>query len=379
MILQRSTILYTIVIFVSFLLLLITGGCSGGDSSNNFHKLLELIPAETTYTQYTMTLIDHASYFADKNISLTKPDGELMTIKELFEMKKDDEVGRYSMVGFDITGYGQYAMAGMINEKYIGYNYSCVDVEMEAGAPPNNMVAAVGRFNPQATKDALSNQGDWPQSIQERYTLEEYNGVTIHSWGNGQEIDLTTVLAPPHLDQIGRARPLAVTDEYLFYAPTTDLVRSMIDASQNKTKSLADLPEFSSIADALFEMNTYVAIIGDEQFANGEPDYTGTYLGPKLKKFITFASGLGEDEKGSYMILVVYHENSSDAKANVSILEQRIEETNSISTERPWREIFTDTDISVEGNTLKAKLYTEYTGIWNYWLYNWDPILLHEK
>jgi hypothetical protein len=209
--------------------------------------------------------------------------------------------------------------------------------------------------------------------------LEEYNGVTIHSWGNGQEIDLTTVLAPPHLDQIGRARPLAVTDEYLFYAPTIDLIRSMIDASQDQTKSLADLPEFSSIADALFEMNTYVAIIGDEQFTNGAPDYIGTYPGPKLKKFITFASGLGEDEKGSYMILVVYHENSSDAKTNVSLLEQRIKETDAISIGRPWREIFTDTDISVEGNTLLAKLYTEYTGIWNYWIYNWDPLILHEK
>ena len=79
------------------------------------------------------------------------------------------------------------------------------------------------------------------------------------------------------------------------------------------------------------------------------------------------------------MVLVIYHENSSDAKTNVFLLEQRIKETDSMSIGRPWREIFTDTDISVEGNTLLAKLYTEYTGIWNYWFYNWDPLLLHEK
>jgi hypothetical protein len=361
------------------ILLFVLGACSGGDSSNNFHKLMELIPAETTYTEYTMTLFNHASYIEDKNLSLMKTNGELMTIREFFEMISDDQVGRYTQYGFDITGWGRYALeAGIINDKHVGYNYSCVDSEMEAGAPPSNIVAATGRFNPQATKDALSNQEDWLPSIKERYTLEEYDGVTIHNWGNSQEIDLTAVLTPPHLDQIGRAKLLAVTDEYLYYTPTMDLMKLMIDASQDNTESLADLPEFSSIADALFEMNTYAAIIGDEHLANGDPNYVGTYPEPKLKKFITFASGLGEDENGSYMILVIYHENSNDAEANIPLLEQRIANTYLPNSGQLIQKLFTDIDISVEGKVLKAKLYTTGIGAWSSWVYERAPLLLHE-
>lgn len=362
------------------ILLFVLGACSGGDSSNNFHKLMELIPAETAYTEYTMTIFNHGSYIQDKNLSLAKPNGELMTMREFFEMIGDDQIGRYTQYGFDITGWGRYALeVGLVGDKHVGYNYSCVDAEMEAGAPPYNIVAAVGRFDPQVTKDALSNQEDWMPSTQEKYGIEEYRGVTIHSWGNGLEPDLTARLTPPHLDYIGRAKPLAVTEEYLFHTPTMDLMRLMIDASQDKTKSLADLPEFSSVADALFEMNAYVAIIGDEQLVNGDPDYEGTYPGPRLKKFITFASGLGEDENGSYMILVIYHENSNDAKVNVSLLEQRIANTYLPNSGQLIQKLFTDIDISVEGKVLKAKLYTTHIGGWASWVYEKAPLLLHEE
>jgi hypothetical protein len=172
-------------IFLALVVILfIPVGCSKEDSSNNFHKLLGLIPSDSYYAEYPMTLFNHASYIEDKNISFVKPNGELMTMRELFEVIGDDQVGRYTQYGFDITGWGRYALeAGLINDKRVGYNFSCVDVEIEVGAPPYNIVAAVGRFNPQATKYALSNQEDWMPSTQERYMIEEYNDVTIHSWG----------------------------------------------------------------------------------------------------------------------------------------------------------------------------------------------------
>jgi hypothetical protein len=182
---------------------------------------------------------------------------------------------------------------------------------------------------------------------------------------------------PPHVDNLGRARPLAVTENRLFYAPGLSIMKLMIDASQDKTESLADLPEFASIAKKLSEMNTYAALIGDEEYAVGEPMFEGTYSGPKLKRFVTFGSGIGEDEKGIYMALVIYHRNHENAEANVSLLEQRISGTDSVYAEKPWKEVFTDVDIRVEGYMLVAKLYTELAGIWIGWVYANDPLLLH--
>jgi hypothetical protein len=191
-------------------------------------------------------------------------------------------------------------------------------------------------------------------------------------------MNMNTRLVPPHVDALGRARPLAVTETRLFYAPSLEIMKLMIEASQDKTESLADLPEFASIAKKLSEMNAYAAVIGDEECAIGDIMFEGTYSGPKLKRFVTFGSGIGEDERGFYMALVIYHHSRENAEANVSLLEQRIADTDSVYAEKPWREVFYDIDIHVEGNILVAKLYTEVTSIWVGWVYDQDSLLVHE-
>jgi hypothetical protein len=178
---------------------------------------------------------------------------------------------------------------------------------------------------------------------------------------------------------IGRAMPLAVTDKYLFYAPSLEMIKLMIDASQGETESLADLPEFAAIADGLSKLNAYTALIGLESLANGNPELIETYSGPRLKKFVTFGSGLGRDSKGIYTALVLYHESADDAESNISLLEQRIAGTISILGGTPWSEIITDTEIKVEGQVLLAKLYTDSLVLWGSLVYGRDILLLHEQ
>jgi hypothetical protein len=133
------------------------------------------------------------------------------------------------------------------------------------------------------------------------------------------------------------------------------------------------------IADELSEFHVYSAMIGIESMANGNPEYEGTYPGPRMKKFVTFGMTSGEDENGTYVVLVVYHENPDDARSNIPLLEQRIKSTNSEMYEIPWHELITDTDIHAEGNLLVAKLYTKYIGIWETWIHVQEPLLLHES
>ncbi len=353
-------------------------GCSG-TNSNTFNKLLKLVPAQAKDAESPITLIDYASYREDNDISLTATGGQPITLDEYLDRILQDPVGT-RLGGADITGLGRYAFTYNVNlEKYLGYNFTNIDAEIQAGDPPGNVVAAIGRFNPQKALTGLSHQDEWPSWVKDAYTTEEYYGITVHSWGDGFRMDLTAPLVPPHLDNLGRARPLALTDNYLFYAPSVSMIQLMIDSSQDKADSLADVPEYASIANGLSDMNAYIAMIGDESLANGDPEYLGVYTGPRLKKFTTFGTGLGRDKNGIYMALVLFHENPDDAASNISLLEQRLNSTSSIFTNKPWSEMITSTKINVEGNVLLAKLYAENVTLWAGWLYSNDTLLLHEQ
>jgi hypothetical protein len=325
-----------------------------------------------------MKLVDFASYREDNDVSLTTSGNRPMTFGEYLDIILDDEVGK-RLMGSDIIGYGRYALTwGGSLEKYLGYNFTDVDAEIEFGFPPHNSVAAIGRFDPSETGNALSHQEDWPAWVKEAYVAEEYKGVTIHSWGDGLETHLDSTLVPPHVDLLGRARPLSVTDKYLFYAASVPEIQAMIGASQDKQDSLADLPYYASVANKLSGLHVYQAMIGDEFYINGDLQYEGIYPGPRLKNFMTFGMGLGRDEKGVFTAVVLYHENADNAEANVSLLQERIQSTSSTEANRPWHEIITDSDIYVEGNVLFAKLYSGSFSLWTM-VYVQDTLLLHES
>ncbi|MBN1692482.1 MAG: hypothetical protein JW845_02890, partial [Dehalococcoidales bacterium] len=331
------------------------------------------------------TLIDYASIYQDEEITFS-------TFDELFS-KTDEGKISYAIIGWGsfITGYSRWANTSSIRKEYVGYDITCVDAEIQFGQPPANGVVAIGRFDPQATGEALSQQGEWPSWAVAAYTTEDYHGVTIHSWGSGLEFHLENRLIPPHIDELGRAKPLAVTDKYLFYAASVETVRQMIDASQNQYSSLADLPEYAAIADGLSNLKAYVAIISEGSQANvglyinvnpqykDKPIYLSNYVEPLLKNYLTFGSGLGRDAKGTYMAVVLYHENHDDALENFSLLEQRIKNLSSLIDYNPWSEKITNVDIEVEGNMLLAKLYTDSLSLWASWIYTYDNLLFHEE
>ena len=376
----RRLIPYALVILTLVLVFPLVCGCSDdSEPSNRFHELLKMIPSELKDSQGPLVLSDIASYWEDFNIFPNASDGRSLTFEEYTDLIIENEIRLLVGGPSFITGWGEYAMRGTIRKKYVGYDFTSVDAEILAGTSPAEVVAAIGRFDPEDTADALSIQDEWPSWAVEAYTIEEYRGVTVHSWGDGFQANFTDRLVPPHIDMVGRARPLAVTEEFLFYAPSLEAIELMIDASQGKTENLADLPEFAEIADGLSELNVYMALIGLESLANGDPEYEGTYPEPRLKKFVTFGSGIGQDEKGIYTALVLYHESPNDAESNVSLLEQRIADTDSVYYERPWNEIIIDAEISVDGNVLLAKLYADYMVLWQSWVYLLEPLVLHEE
>ena len=179
----------------------------------------------------------------------------------------------------------------------------------------------------------------------------------------------------------GRAVPIAVSDGYLFVSNSVDNVKSMIDSSRYKSTSLAEVPEYALVAQGMYDLGAYGVIIADEALANGIPDTTEYRTGPRLRKFITVGIGPGQDEKGDFIALVLFHENPDNARENVSLLEQRIGTTFHRWPDTIWSfsDFIYDTEIHTEGKVLLAKLYTSTEPPWSILFLRSSSLVLHEE
>ena len=389
---NKALALSFIIILSLVLIVPVFSSCSGTATSNTFIELLNLVPADarvssSDYPSF-FTIYDYASVFKDNGVTFSTAE-ELMEKYVLFKTPLQMVAS-----GSYISGFSNKMDVTTIQLQYMGYNASNVDAELQFGDMRNQVVVLIGRFSPQDTMNALENQSEWPDWAVDTYTTLEYNGVTIHSWGDGTLTHLATRLVPPHIDNLGCAKTIAVTDKYLFSGPSIEVVKYLIDASQNKVQSLADLPEYAAVADGLTSLHTYAAIIADASLTNGcleslesenldltqeERAAIRESMGNGLKKFLTFGSGFSVDEKSIYMSISLYHENSDLALENVSRFKYQLEHMYYIYKNKPWSNIITDSDIKADGNLLSAKLYVDSYSFWAQWVYAQDNLLFHEE
>lgn len=387
------------IILCLVLIVPVAGGCSAPEEENTFLELLSLLPANALDTGY-FALTDYESIRNVIELPLYNSDNQPISRDEfvsiLASKLTNEPLDNFQALNFVsyFTGWDQPFITP-IQDNNIGYDLTNIDAEInnvnfslsesyQLGSKsipmPVLMVAGIGRFDPQATEDALDNRDDWPLWARENYTRKNYRDITIHSWVDGTNKHLEDQYSPPHLDRLGRALPLAVTNRYLFVSDSVQNVESMIDASKDKIKSLADVPEYALVAEGLYELGSYTsAIIGDEALANGYWDLY--YEGPQLKKFLTFGTGYGKDETGSYVALVLVHENSNIAMENVSLLEQRINYQFTLWEGKSWSfsdDIY-DTKIHTDGRVLLAKLYTDDVRLWSKWFTEQWDLVLHES
>jgi hypothetical protein len=396
--LRKSIIGFTIFICLG-LLVPMSSGCTGPNEKNRYMELLHLLPA-TTGDSGCFVVIDDELFRQANGISLYNSNNEKISQEEYFEIILA-KVGDKTLIVEDVvTLCSQYAgpfyiLPAAMKEQYVGYDSTYVDAEINnytawpyshnySGVRfiplPDILVAAIGRFSPQATVKALDDHQGWPAWAVDNYVSTDYKDIQINSWIDGNKFHIQDPYSPPHLDQVGRARPFAVTDKYLFVGTSEEAVKSLIDTSMNEAKVLADIPEYSIVAKELYKLDARMAaIIGDAVHTNGYwEDYEDNH-GPFLKKFLTFGTSFGKDDKGDYMALVLLHENSDSALDNVTLLERRINTWGSDSYLKPWNELIYDTEIHAEGKILTAKLYTNVPGLWVTWFTSQDNLLIHEE
>lgn len=362
--------------------------CSESESSTTFEQILSVIP-DTPDTREWVALSDYTQLREDFQISAlesnTTVEQEKLYLREI--LKHPDETGRpipavVTCPGlFDHAGYFEYSMEQLHN---LGLGFWSIEQEVEAGHPPDIIDILKGHFNPENTWQTLAvSAKDDPPST------ETYGGNTIFCWGKDHEINLIKRLTPPVYDYLGRGGRFVIQNDYVFRSFTTAGIKLLLDTQNDEHTSLFDVSEYRLMARELSSQGAIAAILSNqtqnlddvrrrltEQYDIQQVDDLLAQE-PRLVRYETIALGYAKDDKGFYSLIILVHENSQAAAKNVSLLSQRIEETNSLYGS-PWASMISSSSISSDGRVLTAKLYGNISRNWLNWYYLPDPLVLHE-
>lgn len=357
------------------------GGCKSTPQSS-FMEMLKLIP-DTASMRAEVYINDFAKIREIYDIPLPSSDADGEAITDYIIMlagdpsvaADDPSAGRRLGERSFISGMGPstYAFMSPIRKENIGFGPQDVDQDILAGIQPVTFEAIKGRYDTSAIEQAINRyESETPQ-------LEQYEGMTVVDWGyGGNEIMLQERLLPPCHDHLGRCRPLGIGDDYVFRAFDTDSVKMMIDASQGERDSLADNSDFSLMAEALWEMEAHSVFLSDRvQDMDFQADILALKIegyetpediiaeaGQLLSSYRTYAVGVGRDEEGPLMTIVLVYDSSEEASSDVSVFEQQIEEGTSLWTGEPWRDFISSWEVWADGRSLRVKLRGEIISDW---------------
>jgi hypothetical protein len=380
--LRKKLYLWWLWIACMLIILPMIVGCSGNalpsnETSSTFLKLLKLQPGTAI-----STAIQGHTYIVMNDFAKVR---DIYGIP-LPTSNDESDIENYTMAIFDAdhslatpgpgfsytwgSGFDTHYLqepAYSIRSNNVGYSPSDVDASIESEIG----LGLIGNFNPQATQTDFNQKTGWPQWVKDNYITENYQNVTINSWGDASILHLLDRFAPPDLDQLGRAHPLAVMQTNVFFSSTAANIKSMIDANVGKSTSMADDPKYASVAKGLSELGAYSAIINDDIIGPGLTNFDALKksdmgTAPLLQPYVALGFGEGKDGKGVYLAVVLVYNNKKSATDNARILQTRIEQglyTNGIAS-ITWKQTFTDSQISVEGNMILTKLYGSILSQW---------------
>ncbi len=324
--------------------------------------------------------------------------------------KQFPEVPEGSLMSAELVAHNNlplFAKTSYTDEEWketVGFTIMDVTESIVAtSGPPSDYQAVRGEFTAEDIENAARTG-----PLNEHMEVVSYKGYEFYSWGEDRAI---------HLDwrsgvrNLGRGHRLAYVDGFALWMLWTDGIKEMIDSYEGNIPSLADNKEYQQLATVLEDMGTATACFSydsvsisdfmeifsenlEEIRQRGREQQIEEFENePLLKAFSSFATGAGEDEDGTYLVIVLMNPDEGAAKANVDLLEQRINESQMYpytSSPQGLSGKWTDNDriesmeIYSDGRLTVAKLYGPV-------FINWDglssvgtvggpyiPLLLHE-
>jgi hypothetical protein len=210
------------------------------------------------------------------------------------------------------------------------------------------------------------------------FIRDTYDGSQIYDWGRDpMKGNLAQRFALPAFDQVGRLRPLGIQKPYIFRALSAADIKRMIDTSRGKLPSLADEEDFRILTQGMVNLGAYRVVFRGtpRELWEGTPKQL-----PLLHRYQAYGWGMGKDNHGQYMVLVLVHPTEGTARKNVELLRRRMTETSSFNQNVPWREVVNvdSVEMRVEGRGLLAKLRGRDTLNWVAWTSMDEALVLCE-
>ncbi|MDA0263301.1 MAG: hypothetical protein O3A93_13175 [Chloroflexi bacterium] len=353
-----------------------------------FEELLFAVP-DTPDTRKFVMINDYAAAREILGVPETGPDAELPALMQhIIDSVGQDSANNtvYMAPGTLISGMGQ-GMWDRPLRPYLAFDVRNVDQSVEAGAVPFVLELLRGRFDPEATAQALAACSECPPP-----DMKTHNGVSFYSWGEDGQGSLQGRYGPPAFDHLGRGGRIAVSSDYVYRTVETPGMQALIDANIGLAPTLAEVEEIRLLSRAMSGLGAYSAFLSHETHRiSRTPNDTSTF-GPLpgthdkliaeigrstlLLPYLSFATGAGKDETGPYMALALVHGDAGSAEENARRLERRIAENEEL---QPWMEGLEGVEIKVEGRLLSAKLRGDRPASgWRSLVFFITPLIPHE-
>ena len=337
-----------------------------------YEELLGLIP-DTEQTRSELFINDYELAREVLDIPLPEPEADEEAVLEYsLALYSPDEgnVATSVVLGPFISGYSKYGTYSLGMRTYLGFDFRNVDQSIWAAQPPGQLEVVRGRFDPQATADALEACTECPPPLR-----AEHRGIPYYSWGEDSELDLTRRFEPPAFDHLGRVGRIAVQDNYVFRTVETSGMEAIIDASYVEIPSLADVEEYALLAEGAAEIHLYSLFLSDQTqsgvrgFVPAEaPDQlpalteylkNSPSMALLLRPYTALALGDGKDDNGVFVAIILVHADKEAARENVVLLGRRVKEVESIQAKVLWEELIGSVEVRADRRLLLAKLYTD--------------------
>ena len=310
--------------------------------------------------------------------------------------------GRLWLLGEDwLSGFSfDYVDSAPSTRPFLGFDSRDVDLVMVAGSenepPPRGLEVIIGNIQSSVAVSLLSECEECMP-----HEAASHAGIEFYTWGEDARPSLDDRLAAPAHDQFGRGGRILIEDGYSIRTLFTESMQSAIDAISGSKQSLAGNEDFVLAARAADEMGAVSLTLTAQPFRafdiaevyggrgrltlDGlDSDYAGAFASlnersgngdarealvvdsfvqsGSLPAFEVVGTGLGSDESGVFVTLVLVFKDDRLASDAAIALESRIETgvfpTFSGDTREltPWNEEIESADIDVTGRTVRVLL-----------------------
>jgi hypothetical protein len=236
-----------------------------------------------------------------------------------------------------------------------GFDLFSMDRYVYAGYPPKIVSILEFRSDRQAIADALIAKGYLAQELEP--------GWVLYSLNEDYALD---VQAKMHAEQMGNLNRILLSDHFMIVGKATEAVAPALEASTGKTPSLADDKDYIASVQALKDPSLkdtgeLVGVIWVDGKEFTSPDY---FFGQKSEAEINdlvekyglnsdlptyslaaFATRHSLKDKATTLILALVFPKGTDAEAASQVLQDRMEQADSLATKRPFLEVMNAKDV----------------------------------